>query len=49
MDSAALNEIPLFADLTDGERAAVAASLSGVTVEPARRSPCRARMPTTGS
>ena len=34
MDSAALNEIPLFADLTDGERAAVAASLRGVTVEP---------------
>ena len=34
MDSAALNEIPLFADLTDDERAAVAASLRGVTVEP---------------
>ena len=34
MDSAALNEIPLFADLTDGERAAVAASLRDITVEP---------------
>jgi CRP-like cAMP-binding protein len=34
VDSAALNEIPLFADLTDSERAAVAASLRDITVEP---------------
>jgi len=34
VDSAALNEIPLFADLTDGERAAVATSLRDITVEP---------------
>jgi len=34
VDSAALNEIPLFADLTDGERAAVASSLCDITVEP---------------
>ena len=49
MDSAALNEIPLFADLTDGERAAVAASLRGVTVEPGAALAVQARMPTTGS
>jgi CRP-like cAMP-binding protein len=34
VDSAALDEIPLFADLTADERAAVAASLRDVAVEP---------------